>query len=326
MYIADVPRAKERIIRYDRLSSTDERTYKLAIFSRRTSSSSERKHGWWPFFKKLPGYNAREGRKSTAGLVLEFSRNTTMPGSFLLSCENVRLTGTTIMQGSARRRDQSYVQFEVDLERNVANIEGRLLWLVNPMEPYDSTENDEAGFGTYDASDDPEVRDHANSLGRPRPKREVTITPPNKDDKQDIQNLVRLWDLDNMDRNLGQATLVEFPRRPRPNEYTPHRQGWRIDNQENGSFQRNNLQYYSLAVQNGAAVYASVLVPVRYRVGRTRIRNAFLQSMEQGEVVSIDLPPPAQRQPPPQDDVRAENVWVQSLSWVVLAGLVLMSL
>lgn len=121
-----------------------------------------------------------------------------------------------------------------------------------------------------------------------------------------------------MDRGWGQRTLVEFPR---------ELPGWRIDNQENGSFEVQGLQYYNLAVQRGRAVYASVLVPVGYNVGRTRIRNALLRSRDEGRVVRIAPPAPQDpRQPPPQNSPRIAQAWVMSLQWLVLAGMAVICL
>ncbi|KAH6558985.1 hypothetical protein KP509_1Z033600 [Ceratopteris richardii] len=107
-----------------------------------------------------------------------------------------------------------------------------------------------------------------------RPPRDVQIRPPgSQKEKIDIARIIAKWDLDIMDRGWGQTTLLQFPRE------IP---GWRIDNQENGAFELNGLQYYSIAVQRGSNVYSSVLVPVGYNLGRTRIRNAMLRSRDEG--------------------------------------------
>ncbi|KAH7439467.1 hypothetical protein KP509_04G063000 [Ceratopteris richardii] len=75
------------------------------------------------------------GNWSSATLELNYLENidgivrvtTAPPGNFLASCENVALeAGTSMLKGSARRIDSSLVDFELQLDDYVANVDGKL--------------------------------------------------------------------------------------------------------------------------------------------------------------------------------------------------------
>ena len=149
-------------------------------------------------------------------------------------------------------------------------------------------------------------------------KRVVRITRlERRADKPEFQRIVAAWDSDVMDANLGQTTMV------RDVWGAPN---WRIDNQENGATRSqgpNSLPYYSIAVQRGGNVYASVLVPRNYRVGRRRIRNALLQSQSRLEVVMlhVDRSQVDQLPRPDEQPSRSSFLFVQGLAWVLLCGI-----
>ncbi|KAH7439473.1 hypothetical protein KP509_04G063400 [Ceratopteris richardii] len=231
------------------------------------------------------------------------------PGNFMATARNVTLdTSTTKLSGSLERVDSSWQNFELNLDYNVQNVEGKLMWLLNPHVPYYADENERGGSGSHDASDAQLVEYAASILPHGLVLRVQQITPPaNQKEKNEIASIIAKWDLDLMDRGWGQSTLVEFPK---------ELPGWRIDNQENGSFPVDGLQYYNIAVQKGRNVYSSVLVPVGYNLGKSRFRHAMLLSRDNGRVYRI-APPKATdpRQPPPQFDPSSSQSWVASLNW-----------
>ncbi|KAH7439479.1 hypothetical protein KP509_04G063700 [Ceratopteris richardii] len=76
------------------------------------------------------------------------------PGNFLATARNVPLdTSTTKLSGSLERVDSSWQNIELNLDYNVQNVEGKLMWLLNPHVPYYVDENERGGSGSYDASD-----------------------------------------------------------------------------------------------------------------------------------------------------------------------------
>ncbi|KAH7404822.1 hypothetical protein KP509_15G045000 [Ceratopteris richardii] len=289
------------------------------FFSRDSSQIRFTRHGW---LEALCRCSSNESLTSSLHLnyylesidgVLQFADSP--PGNFLAVARNVTLdTSTMRLRGSLQRIDSSWRDFELNLDYNVKNVEGRLVWLPYPHAPYYAHENG-GGFGSYDASDDPQLVEYATSIW----PHDLTggdhrITPPaNQTEKIDIARIIAKWDLDLMDRGWKQCTLVSFPKE------IP---GWRIDNQENGAFPIGGLWYYSIAVQKGRNVYASVLAPVGYNLGRTRFRNAMLHSRDQGTVLRIAPPRLTDpRQPPPQFDPRCAQAWVSSLNWVITTSL-----
>ncbi|KAH6558989.1 hypothetical protein KP509_1Z033800 [Ceratopteris richardii] len=67
------------------------------------------------------------------------------------------------------------------------------------------------GFGSYDASDDPELVEYAKSIMAHRPPRDVQIRPPgSQKEKIDIARIIAKWDLDIMDRGWGQVRLLPY--------------------------------------------------------------------------------------------------------------------
>ncbi|KAH6558992.1 hypothetical protein KP509_04G062500 [Ceratopteris richardii] len=108
------------------------------------------------------------------------------------TARNVTLnTSTMKLTGSVQRFDSSWQNFELNLDYNVENIEGRLVWLLNPHVPYFGDENGRSGFGSYDASDDPELVEYVNSIIPHRPPRTIQITlPGSRRDKIDIARII----------------------------------------------------------------------------------------------------------------------------------------
>ncbi|MCO5587326.1 hypothetical protein L7F22_041275 [Adiantum nelumboides] len=100
--------------------------------------------------------------------------------------------------------------------------------------------------------------------------RESGITRPTDAQIRAITNMVAMWEFDYLEANRRQRTLYA------------DRSGWRIDLQHNGAVQRHGIHFYNIAVQYGSGrpnVYAHILIPVGYLIGRRRIRNAILRSM-----------------------------------------------
>eukprot|EP00250_Pteridium_aquilinum_P014621 c22099_g1_i1 orf=275-1207(-) len=145
-----------------------------------------------------------------------------------------------------------------------------------------------------------------------RESRVANIQLPNDRQKQNIMDLVATWIDDYLEHNRGQRMLYGEER------------GWRIDLQDNGAVQRNGMYFYNLAVQyQGGAnnVYAHIMLPVGYVIGRRRIRNAFLRSMETSEVVIIFPPENDLLSGIPYTSDQARNSWaVRSLEWMCLRG------
>ena len=136
------------------------------------------------------------------------------------------------------------------------------------------------------------------------------------------RGIIPMWDLDSMDPGMGVSTMYSLAARD-----SSDGRAWRIDNQSSGAFMRNGYSYYNVQVQSGSNSYAAVLIPVGYRVGRRRIRNALLQSFNTGEVAVIPVPRDAPRQMLTMDDGSTRHnpeirePFVQSLAWAVLIGL-----
>ncbi|MCO5587330.1 hypothetical protein L7F22_041279 [Adiantum nelumboides] len=139
--------------------------------------------------------------------------------------------------------------------------------------------------------------------------RESGITRPTDTQIRAITNLVAMWEDDYLEANRRQGTLYSDG------------SGWRIDLQDNGAVQRHGMHFYNIAVQYGSGrdnVFAHILLPVGYLIGRRRIRNAILQSMRTSTVMVVI---------PPQEGLsfvqgiaynseRARTSWgIRSLQW-----------
>ncbi|KAH6558988.1 hypothetical protein KP509_1Z033700 [Ceratopteris richardii] len=67
--------------------------------------------------------------------VLQFADSS--PGNFMATARNVTLNTRTIkLTSSAQRFNSGWQNFELNLDYNVKNIDGRLVWLLNPHVPY----------------------------------------------------------------------------------------------------------------------------------------------------------------------------------------------
>lgn len=100
--------------------------------------------------------------------------------------------------------------------------------------------------------------------------------------------------------------------------------GWRIDNQENGLTGPrgpNRLRCNSIAVQKEGGprnVYANVLVPNGYNIGKRRIRHALLQSQKCKKMVLLYVPKAQADQLPAQSDPHRADHFVQGLPWTIM--------
>lgn len=104
-------------------------------------------------------------------------------------------------------------------------------------------------------------------------------------DVSPFRRIISRWTFDSMDLGRSQATPVE-----------PERgSAWRIDFQKNGSFIRKDQhgwRYYSVGVQRGKGrnnVYADVLLPATFRVGRRRIQRALNESQARQRTVILTV-------------------------------------
>lgn len=136
------------------------------------------------------------------------------------------------------------------------------------------------------------------------------IQLPTEAQVQAITNLVAMWEDNYLEHNRRQSTLYSDGN------------GWRIDLQENGAVVRNGMRFYNIAVQYGGGrdnVYAHIMLPVGYVIGRRRVRNAILHSMHTSQVMVI-VPPESGLhvvQAIAYNSDTARNSWsVQSLQWL----------
>lgn len=132
------------------------------------------------------------------------------------------------------------------------------------------------------------------------------ISPASKKEQAEITTLVQMWEHDTLDKNEKQGTWYE---------YKGKKIAWRLDCQKNGAFKIDGLYYYGFAVQAGKNVYSNVQVPYLFFLGRNRIREAFIKSMNELKTVRILLPDKGQPQPPKQDDPKARKPEVAELKW-----------
>eukprot|EP00250_Pteridium_aquilinum_P005249 c15374_g1_i1 orf=91-639(+) len=132
------------------------------------------------------------------------------------------------------------------------------------------------------------------------------ITQASKKEQGEIKELINMWDHDTLDKNARQGTWYTYQGR---------KIAWRLDNQKNGAVKIDGLYYYVFAVQAGKNVYSNVQVPYLYFLGRERIQQAFIKSMDELKTIRIILPDKGQPQPPAQDDPKARKSDVAQLNW-----------
>lgn len=164
----------------------------------------------------------------------------------------------------------------------------------------------------FSVSQDEELRgaDTQDSVLGKLQIRGAHIQEPTASQKREIENLVAEWVDDFLEHGRRQGTLYGSAN------------GWRIDLQDNGAVERNGVHFYNIAVQyrsGGNNVYAHILLPVGYQIGRRRIRNALLRSMMSGEVTTI-FPPENARLPVYTSDEARRSWAVRSLAWMALVG------
>ncbi|KAF9952188.1 hypothetical protein BGZ72_006454 [Mortierella alpina] len=127
-------------------------------------------------------------------------------------------------------------------------------------------------------------------------KREVDNTEGDRGLVNCIMQIVGLWDLDEVMRNVRQGTLI-FGRDVRSFREAAQHGGFenyvnsaRIDVQAPINSELANIQ-----VQIGTKSYANVLIPTGVKIGARSIRRAFLESMQQARTVTLHRAKPTQK-------------------------------
>jgi hypothetical protein len=119
-------------------------------------------------------------------------------------------------------------------------------------------------------------------------RRAEGLTPADNSTKHFITHLIALWDIDELRMNIPRGRLFEGQRDrnftewvngARNRNYRAYLPSARIDNQLEGMTYINNTAYYNIQVQIGSQSYAQASVPAGYPVGRRRIRNELVESM-----------------------------------------------
>lgn len=108
--------------------------------------------------------------------------------------------------------------------------------------------------------------------------------------------IVGLWDLDEIRRNIPQGTLLygknfaSFVKAAKAGGFQQYINSARIDVQAPINSELANIQ-----VQIGTRSYANVLIPTGVRIGARSIRRAFLESMQQASTVTLHKTKPTQK-------------------------------
>ncbi|CAO3568764.1 unnamed protein product [Mortierella alpina] len=111
-----------------------------------------------------------------------------------------------------------------------------------------------------------------------------------------VMEIVGLWDLDEVRKNMPQGTLIyakdvaSFRPAAKDGGLTQYINSARIDVQATLNSELANIQ-----IQIGTHSYANVLIPTGVKIGARSIRCAFLESMQQTRTVTLHRTKPTQK-------------------------------